>query len=391
MITVEEARRALMANIIRLPIEVVPFPEAILRYSAEVAHAPHDHPLFDQSAVDGYAFQWVPGVSTWEVVGTVAAGDAPAGTIPPGHCVRILTGGMLPPGTDTVVMQEHVERNGTLVTLSSPPPAQGANVRRRGEQYQQGMAVLAPGTRLGPAATGLLRSVGVKALPVSRQPRITVVITGNELNVGDVPRHGHIFSSNGEMLQTCLLREGLDPVVTYAPDEPEALRDILAQAMAESDMTITTGGVSVGDMDLVRPVLEGLGTRVVFHRVAQKPGKPLLLGRSKDHLIVGLPGNPRAVLVLFWEYVLPAIRAMQGDARPWPRSERLPLARAVEVRPGRAEFRAARIQGGLVHLLRDEGSHMLASLLDADALAYFPAMEKGPITWEDAEVHYLPG
>jgi molybdopterin molybdotransferase len=260
----------------------------------------------------------------------------------------------------------------------------------RGEQVRAGEVVLDAGQLLGPQAVGLLRSVGVERVSVHQRPRIAVVVTGSEFAQGNDPAPGQIFSSNGDMLLACLRQEGLEGSLMHAPDEAEALNNTLHEAMHKNDLVITTGGVSVGDLDLVRPTLEELGTRIVFHKVAQKPGKPMLLGRRNNTLVLGLPGNPRAVLVLFWLYVLPAIRAMQGAARPGLHNEQLPLDKAMTVKGDRAEFRAARVQGGRVSLLQDQGSHMLASLLGADALAYLPMGANSFAPGDPVLVYYLP-
>ncbi len=390
MITVEEARAALLGEVQVLPSERLTFPEANLRYSAKAIRAAHDHPLFDQSAVDGYAFAWDPTLDAWEVVGEVAAGRTLRNSLAPGECARIFTGGMIPPGADTVVMQEKVVRTGYRMSHTDVRLRQGANVRKRGEQVRAGETILAAGEYLSPQAVGLLRSVGVEHVLVHTRPRIGIVVTGSEFTSGPDPAPGRIFSSNGEMLLACLRQEGMEGTLLYAPDDEDALKATLHKAMQQNELVITTGGVSVGDLDLVRPTLELLGTRTVFHKVAQKPGKPMLLGRWGDTLVLGLPGNPRAVLVLFWMYVLPAIRAMQGAARSELGNEPLPLGHALEVKGGRAEFRAARVQGGHVSLLEDQGSHMLASFLKADAVAYLPREQSSFARGDVVQVYYLP-
>jgi molybdopterin molybdotransferase len=263
-------------------------------------------------------------------------------------------------------------------------------VRRQGEQFKIGTPILKAGTPISPQALGLLLSAGVGEVDLRERPRVAVVVTGDEFADPSSPAPGKIFNSNGAMVAAVLQREGVVCNVLHAPDDLEVLQVVLRDALARHDLLITTGGVSVGDKDLVRPALEALGTEVLAHNVAQKPGKPMLIGRHKDCPVLGLPGNPRAVLVLCWEYVLPALRCMQGAYRPLPRVDRLPLAGALELSGKRAEFRAARVTGGRVQLLADQGSHMLASLLEADALAYFPIgvadFEQGAVV----EVHYLP-
>lgn len=390
MISVSEARTLLTANMVTLPTEQASFPDLILRYTAETTLAPYDHPLFDQSAVDGYALAWDPGVHAWDMVGEVGAGTVLDHALAPGQCVRIFTGAQLPLGADTVVMQEFVQREDLRVTHRDGKLRLGANVRKRGEHVGKGQTVLPAGSRLTPQAVGLLRSVGVQRSLVGALPRIALVITGNEFTDPADPKPGHIFSSNGDMLRAGLQLEGLSCTIYHAADDVDALREVLHTALQAHDLVITTGGVSVGDLDLVRPTLEHLGTHIIFHKVAQKPGKPMLLGRWQDRLVLGLPGNPRAVLVLFWMYVLPALRAMQGASDPWLPNEFLPMAHGVDLKGDRAEFRAAQVNQGQVRLLRDEGSHMLASLLNANALVLFPEGARQVLAGQVVEVHYLP-
>jgi molybdopterin molybdotransferase len=340
--------------------------------------------------VDGYAFAFDPAIRSWEVVGEVAAGSVMQNALSSGQCARIFTGGMLPAGADTVVMQEFVKRDGQCIDHRDNKLRQGSNVRLRGEQVIQGQEVLAAGKRLSPQAIGLLRSVGVREVNCHRTPRIAVVVTGNEFTDTAAPGPGSIFSSNGDMLQAAIHKEGLSCTLLHAPDDEQILRDTLRNALEDHDLVITTGGVSVGDLDLVRPALEQLDTPIIFHGVAQKPGKPMLLGRRGDALVIGLPGNPRAVLILFWQFVLPAIRAMQGARAPWLRIDHLPIAEGLLLKGDRAEFRAALVGKGEVKLLEDQGSHMLASLLTADALVYFPSSIRTVSQADLVEVHYLP-
>lgn len=390
MISVEEAMAALFREVHALPEETLSFPQANLRFTAKDVHAPHEHPLFDQSAVDGYAFGWDEGETVWELAGEVPAGRALSGKLSKGQCVRIFTGGMMPQGADTVVMQEHTRQEGSKMQHSDVKLRKGGNVRLRGEQMAAGELVLKKGERLAPPAVGLLRSVGVSEVAVRKVPRISVVITGNEFAESAATDPGHIFSSNGEMLVAALQQEGLASTLSYAVDELDALQNVLRNALENSHLVITTGGVSVGDHDLVRPSLERIGARTIFHKVAQKPGKPMLLSRWNNTLVLALPGNPRAVMILFWIFVLPAIRAMQGARRPELPNELLPLAHPVVLKDGRSEFRAAKVANGQVTLLQDQGSHMLASLLDADALAYLPQGSGSISIGEAVQTYYLP-
>jgi molybdopterin molybdotransferase len=244
---------------------------------------------------------------------------------------------------------------------------------------------------IDPPSIGLLASVGVDQVDVARHPHVAVLITGDEFIRKDDPgAPGRIFNSNDVMLAAALQREGVEASVAHAADQRVEIGLALTRTLESADVVITTGGASVGDHDLMALALADLGAKVHFHGVAQKPGKPMLFASATGRPVFALPGNPRAVMVLFWEYVLPFLRAMQGSNDPWLRADHLPINHAVTAKGERAEFRAAGVMNGRVTLLKDEGSHMLRSLSEANALAYLPA---GRLTWKagDAmEVHYLP-
>jgi len=389
MISVEEAKRIMMEHMVRMEGGIVPFDEALGRYAAEDVIAPVDHPLFTCSAVDGYAFAFDE-QREWKVVMEVAAGEAFDGTIRPGECARIFTGAMLPIATDTVVMQEFVLRDGDLITHTDVRLKKGANVRLQGEQLRAGAIAHRRGELCSPQAIGLLAGSGITGVHVRTPPRVVVIASGSEFNSGGPLLPGKIFSSNDVMLIAALRDAGVPAVASQCPDDVARLASVIRDAIVSADVVITTGGVSVGDHDLILPVLKEVGARIFFHNVAQKPGKPMLFATLNGKPIFGLPGNPRAVMILFWEYVLPFLHAMQGATDPWLRSDHLPMTQDLELKGERAEFRAAKVKEGKVVLLADEGSHMLRSLIDADALAYFPAHTRSVRAGDSVEVHYLP-
>ena len=289
-------------------------------------------------------------------------------------------------------MQEHAIREASRIQCRNGLPPVGANIRRQGEQFTEGELLARTGERLGPAFIGMIASGGYEEVEVSFKPWVAVVRTGNEFIEEGSPRDGRIFSSNEWMLFAALRKELCevdDDGAFITADDDADIEDAIKQASA-ADVIITTGGVSVGDHDRVKAVLEKMGAEIRFHGVAQKPGKPMLFATLNGKPVFGLPGNPRAVMVLYYEFVLPYLRAMQGATDPWPRTDRVPLAEALTVKGDRAEFRAARVEGGNVRLLPDEGSHMLRSLIDADALAYLPAEKRSWNEGELMEVHYLP-
>lgn len=389
MITFAEARRLLLAAVQPTPMELRPLVEAVGSFAAADITAPHEHPLFAMSAVDGYAFRF--GGDQWRVVGSLAAGEVLEHPLQPGEAVRIFTGAALPSGADTVVMQEFVQRTSDTIRHTDERLNQGGNVRQRAEQVRVGDVLVRRGDRISAAHVGLLASVGVERLPIHMGPRVAVVRTGGEFRTSGTAMEGRIFSSNDHMLEAALRAEGhaLQRPPVLAQDTHDDLRQGFSEALHGADMVISTGGVSVGEHDLVADVLRDLGAEILFHGVRQKPGKPMLAARMGSTLVLALPGNPRAVLVAWHLYVRPVLAALQGAQEPWPASEALPLAEGVRWKGGRVDLRAARVRGGQVHLLRDEGSHMLFGMVGADVLAELPA-EGGELAGgSPVVVHYL--
>lgn len=390
MISVEEARRMIMAKVSLGAVGNLSMSDAAGAYTAADVVAPYEHPLFDMSAVDGYAFQFDTEVERWMISGTVAAGASLALGLKKGECVRIFTGAMLPVGSDTVVMQEFVNVDDGSITHRDMRLVRGSNVRRRADQVKRGEAILAKGTRISPAVIGLLASVGVEAIPVVLRPEVAVLVTGDEFIRDRKFVQGRIFSSNDHTLNAALRADGIPSVISHVADDIKALDDAIAQAAELNDVIITTGGASVGDHDLIHDAVVRAGGTIHFHGVAQKPGKPMLFATIHGKPFFGLPGNPRAVLVLFYEYVLPFLRAMQGAVAPFLPSEYLPTATAIQLKGDRAEFRAARVRGGRVEMLGDEGSHMLRTLVEANAIVQLAADRRTWSTGDPVEVHYLP-
>lgn len=390
MISVEEARQRIMEAVHRTPTRELGLVHAFGRHLAAQVSASHPHPLFDMSAVDGYALAGLAH-GPWRVVAALQAGDVPPAPLKPGECMRIFTGAMVPSGTEAVVMQEHVRRSEDQITMDASAPKPGANVRRQGEQMEPGDVLLEGGDRLGAAEVGLLASAGLRTVTVREVPLVAIVRTGGEFAEGDEPSPGRIFSSNELMLAAALHAEGIGTSgrIHTPGDERDELRRSLSLALEESDVVVTTGGVSVGEHDLVRSVLEALGARIVLHGVKQKPGKPMLFATYGRKAVFGLPGNPRAVLVAWHLYVLPFLRAMQGDTRPWPKAELLPLAQPLQWKGGRTEFRAGMLRDAQVHLLADEGSHMLAGMTAAEVLVELPFEGGALAQGMNVTVHHL--
>lgn len=390
MISVEDAKRMMMEHVPSLIAEPCALRSVQSGFISTDVISPHDHPRFDMSAVDGYAFAYHTNVVERTVVAEIAAGETFGRTLLSGECARIFTGAQVPNGADTVVMQEFVERNGDIIRHTDGRLQRGGNVRKRAEQVRQGEVVLKAGQILNAAAKGLMASVGVNSIDRVLAPEVLVINTGSEFTTEKELAVGRIFSSNDFILEDLLLQGGALSECVRVPDDLDELERCIRYGLGHSDLIISTGGASVGDHDLVEAAVLRCGGRIIFHGVAQKPGKPMLFALFGERPFFGLPGNPRAVMVLFWEYVLPFLRAMQGAKDPWLVTDQLPITHAMEVKGDRAEFRAAQVRGGKVTLLRDEGSHMLRSLIDADALAYVPAERRSWNEGDTIEVHYLP-
>lgn len=390
MISVEEARQQLFAHVLRLDAVSVRLDDACGRFLAEDAIAPCGHPLFDMSAVDGYALGG--GSGPWRQIGHIAAGDVLDRALGDDECARIFTGAMVPVTCRAVLMQEHAVRSDDGSIRSSKPLADGANIRRADESFSKGTKLLSRGQQLNPEHIGLLASCGIDQVRVGGTPRVGIIRTGGEFLDSDRPASGRIFPSNERMLIAAVRYSGVHTKDSawLAADDPAEIRETILRAFAENDVLITTGGVSVGDHDHVHNVLEGMGASIHFHGVRQKPGKPMLFATIEQKPVFALPGNPRAVMVCWYAYVLPCLHAMQGAAKPWPDSERLPLASNARAKGDRTEYRAAKVRGGQVHLLADEGSHMLASLAQADALALIPEGATALATGDPIEVIHLP-
>ncbi|MBL7953071.1 MAG: molybdopterin molybdotransferase MoeA [Flavobacteriales bacterium] len=392
MISVEEARGIIMAEVGIAVREGMFFPpeEAIGRNLMEDLFSGEFYPRSDVSAVDGYAVGSVDG--PWTIVGELMAGQVATEALRAGEAVRINTGAQVPKDTVAVLMQEHCTRDGERIEHAKGAFNNGANIRRKGESVKPGDRLLAKGSVLSPAAIGLLASCGVYEVMVAQDPTVSIIRTGGEFLEEGETHEGSIHSSNEKMLLAALNATGIDATddVHLVFDEEEELSEALLAAAGKTDVVITTGGASVGDHDLLLPVLKKLKATVHFHGVAQKPGKPMFFATLNGRHIFGLPGNPRAALVLFYEYVLPFLLAMRHRADPYMRSERLPIGTALTVKGDRAEFRAARVSSGRVELLADEGSHMLRTLVEADALAYLPTSQRACKAGDLVEVHYLP-
>ena len=381
LLTIDEAQRLILERVRRLPSEKVPLEDAHGRVLAEPALAAVDLPPFPSSAMDGFALRSQDTPGELPIVHRIAAGRPAPRELRPGEAMGIATGGVVPDGADAVIPVEYVVERDNEVGVSEPV-APGANVRARGGDVRVGAPVVPAGTRLAPAQLGALAAAGVEQVVCSARPRAAVLATGSELRPpGEPLGPGEVYEANGLILAAQLRSAGAvverPPAV---PDDEGAHREAVARGL-DSDVLVTSGGVSVGPHDLVRRIESELGVEEVFWRVAVKPGKPISFGVRGSTLVFGLPGNPVSSLVGFELFVRPAVLALQGHAAPLPRFEPGRLAAAARRNPQRDQLVRARVRAvdgnGPVELepLAGQESHMIVRAAEADALVLLPRGE----------------
>jgi molybdopterin molybdotransferase len=370
MLSFDEARARILAEAPRLAAEEAPLDACLGRVLAADVVAAAPLPPFDYSAMDGYALRGVDALApcALPVVGESAAGGSPA-PIAAGTAMRIFTGAPLPAGADAILPQEDVERRGDEIVLARAA-VPGRHIRRAGEDLRPGAVALPRGTRLAANQLALLATLDLTHVSVSRAPRVVVLSTGDELREpGSPARPGSVVDSNAPMLVSLCRRVGARAEARRAPDQLEATRAAIRAGLAQADVLVTIGGVSVGDHDHVRDALRAEGVALDFWKVAIKPGKPLAFGKLGDQRVLGLPGNPAAAFATFTAFVAPLLRAMQGDARPYARKVPMRLARPAKAGPGRLELARARLlDDGTVAVLDNQASGAVTSVAWAEAI-----------------------
>lgn len=382
LIDADEAAATVLEHTPTLAVEHVPLAECFGRVLAEDLIAEAPLPPFPSSAVDGYAARASDAGKALRVLGESAAGRPFEGILSPGTAVRVLTGGVVPDGADVVVMVEDVHLTGDSVTVPAGLKA-GTNFHKVGDDLRSGDGILGAGTHLGAAEIGIAAATGRAQLPVRRRPRVALMSTGDELvEVGKTPRPGQIPDSNRWALLAALREAGAEvTLLGIAPDEAEPLRRLVFDALHSADVLVTSGGVSVGTHDLVKPLLESLGS-VLVGRVKLKPGKPFTFATLGDGKVAfGLPGFPVSSLVTFEVFVRPALRKMQGFGqlhRPT-----LPVRLDYDARPtpDRTEYQRVTLRREGRDLVAEttgsQSSSRLMSLAGAHALVRVPAGGEG--------------
>lgn len=378
MVPIKQASAIIAAHAKPLGTEVIDCraADALGRVLAETIYAPADLPDLPKAAVDGYALQAADGLNRRRVLAEVTAGNAQDVTVEPGTAVRIMTGAPVPPGADAVIMVEQTAERDGVVQIERELVS-GENIHVIGQDVARGSDILAAGTPLGMAEVGLLATVGQVRVPVYRRPRVGVLSTGDEVYEpdADLPPGG-IRDSNRYALLAAVAEAGCEPVsLGIVHDDERTLREQMLAALEQVDVLLTSGGVSMGTRDLIKPLLADIGT-VHFGRIAFKPGKPTTFATVQDKIVFGLPGYPVSSLVSFEVFVRPALRRLQGDCRPDRPLVQVALAEGITPAPDRPEYQRVTVRwqhGQLVaYSTGAQGSSRLLSLRGANALLLVP-------------------
>jgi len=400
LLSVDQALQQIRSAITPIEgFERCPLQQAFNRIVATPVTSPLNVPGHVNSAMDGYALNAADlpqsGNCRLQVVGSAFAGTPFAGALEPGQAVRIMTGAVVPPGSDTVIMQEAVEREGDTISIQAGHRA-GENVRQIGEDIVKGGVVLVPGKKIRAAEMGLLASLGVGEVSVRRKLRVATFSTGDELcSIGEVPAEGQIFDSNRYSLAGMLQALNVEHIdMGVIRDDPEAISEAFTTASRVADVLITSGGVSVGDADYVKQTLDRLG-KVDFWKIKMKPGKPLAFGKLDKAVFFGLPGNPVSVMATFYEVVQPNLRYLMGQQSTAPVRVQVRCLDKLKS-PAREDFQRGILERDVsgelvVRSTGNQGSHILSSMSQANCFIVLPAECRGSEPGETVEVQPFEG
>lgn len=394
LITVDEALSLVLKNTMVLKPERKRIDDALLAVLAEDVKSPSDSPPFSQSSMDGYAvrFDDLKRNQSLLIQGINQAGTDTGLELQKGGAIRIFTGAMVPPGADTIVIQENaMVKEGAITILDLEAVKKHAFIREQGKQLKKNKVALPAGHVLNAGSIGYLTSLGVDRVEIISKPRISIISVGNELqSPGKKLKPAQIYESNSYALQS-LLREMrlIANDILRVEDDPEELNSAFKKVLRQNDVVIVTGGVSVGDFDFVANTLNLLQVNKVFHGVAQKPGKPIYFGTFKCKLIFALPGNPASVMVCFYQYVYPALRKMTGHKELSLRSTEMICTSEYQKKPGLTHFLKGKTNGNTVEILEGQESFMLSSFAIANCLVKLPSNSTGVKGKENVTVQFI--
>jgi molybdopterin molybdotransferase len=392
-IPVEEAKKLIRENTSILSPVWLSLQKAAGLVSAADIFAMTDIPSYPQSSMDGYAisFEGWQKNKTLQIEGESAAGTHESISMVPEKAVRIFTGAPVPAGADTVVMQEKTKTENGLLIIDDKNLETGLNVRPKGSEIKTGELAFAKYKTLTPAAIGFLAGIGSTEINVYPSPRISIIITGNELQEPGKPLdYGQVYESNSFALKAALQQLGIHNIYVFKADDTlEILTDKLNSALHQSDAVLLTGGASVGDYDFVLQAAANCGVETIFHKIKQRPGKPLFFGKQENKLVFGLPGNPASVITCFYEYVAPALAQMSNKTFSLQKLN-VPLSKPFKKAAGLTHFLKGYHDGKTVTALNAQESYRLSSFANANCLIQINEDSTNYNEGDIVEIHLLP-
>lgn len=378
MISFDEAFQKVINSAFEIGAENISLQSVLHRVLSEDVKADRDMPPFRKSAVDGYACKKPQTGQSLKLLEKVPAGESPTMEIKPGTCTKVMTGAEVPPGTEWVVMVEHTsDGNEGLVKIDKPGTK--SNIAEQGEDFVRGDLVLSSGTFLRPQHIAILATVGKSQVRVSKQPAVNIIPTGDELvEPGVEPGKSQIRNSNASQLIAQLTEMGINANYSgIVKDTRRDLDDLLKSSLDDYHLTLLTGGVSMGDYDYVPEMMKQNGVEIIFHKIAMKPGKPTILGKKGNHLVIGLPGNPVSTFLQFELLVKPLLYALMGAVYN-PIEWKLPVGEDIPSKPSsRDSWKPVEIKEGKIYPIGYHGSGHLHALNKAQGFICIPAGNKG--------------
>lgn len=395
MISVQSAKSMVFSKVPKPKTRLLSIEESYSYTLASTVISPIDLPNFDNSAMDGFGLAFSDlesGIFKFKLVEESKAGNATKIEVESKTACPIYTGAIIPKGVDTVIPLEKVKVLNGCIEVLQVHAVKGQHIRKQGEQIKKGDIALEKGSFLNPASIGFLAALGLREVAVCLKPNIAIITTGNELVEVDAELSaGQIFNSNGHSLKALLKESGVHQFTSFhVADNYEDCYRCFKYAIDHFDILISTGGVSVGKYDLVSKILSDLGVTKHFHKVNQKPGKPIYFGTKESKMIFGLPGNPAAVITSFYQYVLPGIKKWQNHKDFALVTKKAKLKEKYNRKSNRTQFLKAQLKNEEVLILEGQGSHILQTMAQANCIVELEA-DRGPIAKGDwVDIHLLP-
>ncbi len=393
MISVSEAKNLVLESAELLGIQAISLYDSTGFTLAEDIFSNIDVPSFNQSAMDGYGlkFEDLKETKSLSIIGKIPAGVFPDFKVAPNSAVRIFTGSQIPEGCDTVVVQEKVTVNSNQLFVNDEQLKKGMNIRLKGSQTKKGNLALKAGTKITPGASGFLAGLGFNEVKVFKTPKVCIINTGKELiKPGQSNEPSKVYESNSYSLNAALSEFNIKPQTIICIDDDEGtITESIKNNLSECDILIISGGVSVGDYDFVAKALDNCGVKCIFHKVKQKPGKPLYFGKINNTLIFGLPGNPAATLTCFYEYIMPAIKKMMGYNADSETKVCLPLTTSFVKKAGLTFFIKGKVVSNGVTPLNAQESYQMSSFAFADCIIQLDEDRTEYSEGDLVEVHLL--